>query len=393
MSLINPSFWFPWHPIPPSPSNAICSVNLLQAGSLTLPEDLVLLPNPNQTNGSMSESQNKVDKKLHVPDYVFLLEHLPTKQYYIFDLGMRRDLENLPPYLVKNVLPQFDCEPVSPADILHEHGTEEQQPENVKAVIFSHQHFDHVGDGAKAGFTNAELWVGPTCCTYARPGYPVDPDGVTLTETLPTDGSRKIVEAFISDDLLERAGDNRVGKVAEAKKKGLYEAVSFRDPGEEGWIGLGAFDRGFDVFGDGAAYLIDASGHSAGHQMMLVRVKSRKGTEDEFVVLAGDCYHHPMLLKEPERTARPPYSKESMHADPEQAVDSIARVKQFAENQNVWVIGKSLFTEKLVLELTNEGAHDFSVGNTIAPGKKNITGLVSLNDWKEKGWKGTQGQP
>ena len=62
------------------------------------------------------------------------------------------------------------------------------------------------------------------------------------SETLPTDGSRKIVEAFISDDLLERTGDKRVGKVAEAKKKGLYKAVSLRDPGEEGWIGLGAFD-------------------------------------------------------------------------------------------------------------------------------------------------------
>ena len=178
---------------------------LLQAGSPTLPEDLV--PSPNQPNDSMSESQDKVDKKLHVPDYVFLLEHLPTKQYYIFNLGMRRGLENPPPYLVKNVLPQFDCEPVSPADTLHEHGTEEQRPENVKAVIFSHQHFGHVG---------------------------------------------------------------------------------------------------------------------AGHQMMLVRAKSRKGTEDEFVVLAGDCYHHPILLEEPERTARPPYSKESMHADLEQVIDSIA---------------------------------------------------------------------
>jgi glyoxylase-like metal-dependent hydrolase (beta-lactamase superfamily II) len=305
-----------------------------------LPEELVLLPGPDEENSSTHPDQNAGGtKKFYVPDYCFLIEHPTSNKHYIFDLGMRKDLENLPPYLVRNVLPQFACEPISPADILKEHGTSEQQPEKVEAVIFSHMHFDHVGDGAKAGFGKAGLWVGPTCCTYARPGYPVDENGVTLTETLPTDGSRRIVEAFISDDLLKKAGDKRVGKVEEAKKKGLYEAVDLSHPGDDGWIGLGSFDRGFDVFGDGSAYLIDAPGHSAGHQMMLIRVKIGI-SENDFVLLAGDCYHHPALLKEPKRTARPPYSKESMHADPEQAVDTMMRTKVFSEHKNIWVTGK-----------------------------------------------------
>lgn len=301
---------------------------------------MVLLPGPDEDNGSTHPDKSKGDKKkFYVPDYCFLIEHAPSKKHYVFDLGMRKDLENLPPYLVKNVLPQFDCEPLSPADILNEYGSPEQQPENIKAVIFSHMHFDHVGDGAKAGFEKAELWVGPTGCTYARPGYPVDENGVTLTEMLPTDGSRKIVEAFVSDDLLKKAGDKRVGKVEEAKKKGLYEAVDLSHPGDEGWIGLGSFDRGFDVFGDGSAYLVDAPGHSAGHQMMLIRVKTGESGEDDFVLLAGDCYHHPALLKEPRRTARPPYSADSMHADPEQAVNTMIRTKVFSEKKNIWVTG------------------------------------------------------
>ncbi|KAF2800782.1 hypothetical protein K505DRAFT_412690 [Melanomma pulvis-pyrius CBS 109.77] len=366
-----------WHSIPSSPSNATCKVYLLQAGGLTLPEDLVLLPSPGEASDSTHQNKDKdKKKKFYVPDYVFLVEHIPTKQYYMFDLGMRKDLENLPPFLVKYVLPQFGCEPLPPADILKEYGTPEQQPENIKAVIFSHMHFDHVGDGAKAGFSNAELWVGPTCCTYARPGYPVDPKGVTLTETLPTDGSRKIVEAFVADTLLEKSKDKRAGMVARAKARGLYEAVLLRDPGDNGWIGLGSFDRAFDVFGDGAAYLIDAPGHSAGHQMMLIRVKIRETGVDDFVLLAGDCYHHPALLKEPKRTARPPYSKESMHADPEQAINTMIRTKAIAEKENVWVIG----------------AHDFSIGEAIASNVKEIKGLVPLNEWSEKGWKGTQGQ-
>lgn len=42
--------------------------------------------------------------------------------------------------------------------------------------------------------------------------------------------------------------------------------------------------------------------------------------------------------------------------------------------------------------LTLLGAHDFSVGEAIASNVKEINGLVPLNEWSEKGWKGTQGQ-
>jgi len=225
-----------------------------------------------------------------------------------------------------------------------------------------------VGDGGKEGFVKAELWVGPTCCTYARPGYPVEENAPTLSETLPTDGTRTIVEAFVSDEILKKAGDKRAGEVAKAKEKGLYTAVELRDPGDEGWIGLGTFDRAFDVWGDGSAYLVDAPGHSPGHQMMLIRVKTNETGEDDFVLLAGDCYHHPALLKDPKRTARPPYSKGGMHADPEVAIDTMARTRVLSEKANVWILG----------------AHDFSVGEALAPGQKEIEGLILVNDWREK---------
>lgn len=354
----------PWHPIPSG--KATCKVYLVQAGGLAIPEDMALLPGPDKPNEFLNGKNDKL-KKYYAPDYVFLIEHTATGDKYLFDLGIRKDLENLPPTIVNNVLPQFDCEPKSPAEILKEHGTAEQQPEKVKAVIFSHMHFDHVGDGAKAGFADAELWVGPTCCTYARPGYPVEEKAPTLSETLPTDGSRKIVEAFVPDDLLEKAQDKRAGKVMEGLQKGLYNAVALK---KAAWMGLGSFDRGFDVFGDGSAYLIDAPGHSAGHQMLLIRATSGS-PDDTFVLLAGDCFHHPELLKEPRRTARPPYSKGGMHSDPEPAIDTIYRTKALAEKDNIWVVA----------------AHDFSVGQSIQPGVKEIQGLVQINDWREKRWK------
>ncbi|PVH97705.1 hypothetical protein DM02DRAFT_597228 [Periconia macrospinosa] len=362
MSQISPTKnHYHWHPIPPSQNNTTCTLHLLQAGSIKIPKHLVLLP-PSPSSSSKEEEEE--DTHFLAPDYCFLLHHPPTNTSYIFDLGIRKDLSNLPPYLIHNTLPNFPCYPKSPADILRQHGSPAQQPENVKAVIFSHMHFDHVGDGAKTGFTNAEIWVGPTCCTYARPGYPVEKDAPTLSETLPVDGSRRIVEVFISDEEFERTGDARAGKVRKAKVEGLYEGVDLR-------VGVGAFERGFDYFGDGSAFLIDAPGHAAGHLEMLVRVKvNGDGEEDDFALLAGDCYHHPELMKDPQRTARPPFSKGSMHTDPEVAIDTMARTKAFYEKENVLVAG----------------AHDFSVGEAIVSGKEEIEGLVCLNEWRSKGW-------
>jgi glyoxylase-like metal-dependent hydrolase (beta-lactamase superfamily II) len=339
----------------------------MQAGGLYIPTDMVLLPGPDKPNDSVGDEQPATPKTFYAPDYVFLIEHTSTGNHYIFDLGMRKDLENLPPLIKESVLPRFKCEPKSPADILRAHGTPEQQPEKIKAVIFSHEHFDHVGAGAVHGFDDAEMWIGPTCCTYARPGYPVDEKAPTLSETLPTDGSRKIIEAFVSDELLEKAGDARVGRVQEGMRKGQYAGTSLKKPD---WIGLGAFDRAFDVFNDGSAYIVDAPGHSAGHQMMLIRTTAGSG-KDAFVLLAGDCYHHPDLLQDPRRTARPPYAKESMHAEPEAAVDTIYRTKALAEKDYIWVLG----------------AHDTTVGEGIAKGEKEIEGLVEVNGWEGKGWK------
>ncbi|KAF2658054.1 hypothetical protein K491DRAFT_653479 [Lophiostoma macrostomum CBS 122681] len=349
----------PFHPLPPSPTNATCTVHLLQAGGLTIPKHLVLLPGPNVPQ---PPDQDK-NESYHVPDYVFLIHHHPSNTHHIFDLGMRPDLQNLPPYLVKNVLPQFHCTPRAPAALLRKYGTKEQQPENVRTVIFSHMHFDHVGDGAKSGFERAQMWIGPSCCTYARPGYPVEKDAPTLGETLPDDGSRVVVEWTVSEERLGKEGDKRKGLVEKGRREGKYDGG---DGKGEGWIKLGSFDHAVDIWGDGSAYLIDAPGHSAGHLMLLVRVQS-----DDFVLLAGDCYHHPSLLRDPRLTARPPYAKASMHADPDVAIDTMTRTKAFAEQDNVWVLG----------------AHDFSVGEAIAPGVEEIEGRVLLNEWREKGWK------
>src|ERR1700712_2705932 len=123
----------PWYGVPNSKTGSTCRVYMMQAGGLSLPNDLVLLPGPNKPNSSLDQNSKEARDMFYVPDLVFFIEHPATGDKYVFDLGMRKDLENSTPAVVKNVLPNFKNFPESPVTVLKEHGTAEQQPSAVKA--------------------------------------------------------------------------------------------------------------------------------------------------------------------------------------------------------------------------------------------------------------------
>jgi glyoxylase-like metal-dependent hydrolase (beta-lactamase superfamily II) len=348
----------PWYDIPASNTGSICRVYVMQAGGLDILIDDALLPGPNIPASNIDfDSKEREKKVFFAPDYVFLIEHLATGDKYFFDLGMRKDLENSPPSVIKGMLSKYNTFPESPVDILKKHGTPEQQPSTVKAVIFSHLHFDHIGDAGKAGFTKADLWLGPSTCTVARPGYPVDNESPVFSTDLAKHSNRKIVEFRLPSSLLD---DKRKTAFENALLRGYYDGIDLYGP-PGGWFGLGAFERCFDLFDDGSAYLIDAPGHMAGHQMLLVRVNiGSGGMADDFVLLAGDCFHHAAMLADPLLTARPPFYKSSMHGDPETAIDTMYRTKRCAEEENIWVVG----------------AHDFSVGEALCQNTNPLKWLV-----------------
>ena len=231
------------------------------------------------------------------------------------------------------------------------------------------------------GLENAELWLGPITTSWARPGYPVDAESTLFEADLPRDGSRVIRELRVPERVLEEAGDGRVGIVQRAVEGGRYEGVELWEP-EGGWTRVGSFPRAADVFGDGSLWVVDAPGHCVGHVMGLVRVKigGEGEGEDDWVLLAGDCFHHVDLLREPEKMARKPYAEEGMHADPVVAMESIWRTRRMAVERNVWVVQ----------------AHDPSVARALGVEDHEkdggVKGLVRLDDWREKGWKGKQGK-
>lgn len=379
-----------WIEFQSSPSNSYCNVWLMQAGSVLMPQEFLLLPETVSESGSTSEPlEHTVPKKYAAPDFVFLIEHIPTGKFYLYDLGMRKDLHNLSPFTRKYDLPFFGYSPVLPSEILSQHGPPGFHPSKVHSIMLSHLDFDHIGDCGKDAFPNAEIWMGPSACLKARPGYPEDPDSAGLSSDFPHDASRKIVEFTIPDDILQEKGDARVGPVKDWISKGYYTAIERRVP-SNGWHPLGTFPLACDLFNDGSVYLIDSPGHGAGHQSLLIRLQKELSEKpssapgstnselplDDFVLLAGDTFHHPELLRNPLRMARAPYSSNCVHTDANLAIDTIYRTREFARRENCWVIA----------------AHDADVQASLAAGQKCVEGLVFLNDWKHKGWKGEQGK-
>lgn len=106
--------------------------------------------------------------------------------------------------------------------------------------------------------------------------------------------------------------------------------------------------------------------------MLLVRVKTNStDAREDFVLLAGDCYHHLAMLGDLLLCARPPFNKLSMYSDPETAIDMTFRTKRCAEEEYVWVVG----------------AHDFREMDCVSPKTHTVKDLVPLMDWRERGWK------
>jgi len=145
------------------------------------------------------------------------------------------------------------------------------------------------------------------------------------------------------------------------------------------------FRHSYDVFSDGSFLVVPTPGHTPGHVAGVVRTRSSSNHDDEeYVVLAGDCAHHPLCLSvkpqqegyrfscwrepgEPENET----GKHSMHEDYEEAERSLERLKALEKRQEFMVVL----------------AHDFERWNLWAKEKDEKTGTVKVDGWRKKGMK------
>lgn len=137
---------------------------------------------------------------------------------------------------------------------------------DIEAVIWSHNHFDHVGDPSTFP-PSTDLIVGPGSKKQYWRGYPTDPERGLLDSDAQ---GRKFREIGIpkGDDCL---------------KIGRFDAMDF-------------------FFGDGSFYLLDAPGHTVGHTCGFARVTS---SPDSFVLMGAEACHHAGLFRPTEYVPLP----------------------------------------------------------------------------------------
>jgi glyoxylase-like metal-dependent hydrolase (beta-lactamase superfamily II) len=144
-----------------------------------------------------SDQDLPANSSVVIDSYAFLIEHPRSGRRVLFDLGLRKDFENLSPGALKafgnpdGTLPlTVDKDvptqlieggvPLESIDtIIWRYGPCTMSSFECSLLPISHSHFDHIGAIDKIPSTT-QVVVGPGTLANSLPGYPVDPDSIHL---------------------------------------------------------------------------------------------------------------------------------------------------------------------------------------------------------------------
>jgi len=269
---------------PPNIDQAYCDVSALLAGTLVIP-------------CWWTVADAGPDETLDAPALGFLATHSRTKERLVFDLGIRKDTQNLPQPVVDRAVKMFQCHvPEDAVDALAKGGL---KPGDIAYVCLSHCHWDHTGNPAL--FPKSKVLVGAESRELFNPGYPADPTSTFASDLLP---------------------------------EGRTEFLQVDDK----WVPIGPFPRALDFYGDGSLYIVDAPGHLPGHVNLLARTSADGG----WVYLAGDSAHDWRLVRGTGQIAvlKDAHGKVTScaHLDKEAAEETIRRIAALTKIPRVQVI-------------------------------------------------------
>ncbi|KAJ5774832.1 hypothetical protein N7457_009728 [Penicillium paradoxum] len=277
-------------PLDDKAGSASIALRRLEAGYLDLPMHLFVQGAPK-------------DEIRRVPSMAWLISHGPSKTNLVFDLGIKKDVQNYPPAVYERMKRLVHADvPQDVFESLEKGGLDVQS--DINTVIFSHMHYDHTGDPSKFG-PGVKFVVGPGAGRFIRgpQSYPEDPNSPYDSRGFPLDGVLELPDGNDSD----------------------Y------------WSPLGPFPAAHDWFGDGSVYLIHAPGHLSRHPNLLVHDE-----ENGWVYLAGDTAHDCALLSGTKNAAMYPDEQTGLlkcaHEDKELAEKHMRLVKELETVISVEVI-------------------------------------------------------
>ncbi|KAJ9653789.1 hypothetical protein H2198_007078 [Neophaeococcomyces mojaviensis] len=234
---------------------ATATVHALSTGSLTLPERFFITP-------------ADAEARRTVPSLSFLVQHHAANgktTRIVFDLGIRHPTTAYPEILQKHLSTRapFSSEPDAVASLAKGGLT----VDDIDYVIFSHVHYDHVG--------NPQVFINP------RTKFIVGPGALDLLsgKTNLNIGSH----SFFESDLLPLDRTIELPDISShPRKPPQAEGLSSLN-----WIStLSPFPHTIDLFSDGAIHIISAPGHLPGHINLAIRILPTK-----YIILAGDACH------------------------------------------------------------------------------------------------------
>ncbi|KIJ65713.1 hypothetical protein HYDPIDRAFT_110861 [Hydnomerulius pinastri MD-312] len=298
----------------PQTDQAFMNVSALEAGNINIPLDFLV-------------AGYGPDDLVDAPSLAFVLTHAKTGARIMFDLGIRRDIEALPPEVQAFVFREEDGQGRSGISVRTEHTVHKSlikaglPPDQIEAVIVSHLHWDHIGDHSP--FTKATFVVGEDCRDILTSGYPINPKSQFLADSVPLERTRFLSRSdFITS--------------------------------------IGPFPHALDYFGDGSMYVIDSPGHLGGH----VNVLARTSSDGAWILLGGDSAHDFRLITG---------EREVAYSVNDTGVVRCAHINREVAEETIRRIGKLLKLPRVQVLI----AHDYNWYNTNKGGAAFFPGAIT----------------
>ncbi|KAK5655102.1 hypothetical protein OQA88_6001 [Cercophora sp. LCS_1] len=290
------------------------TVHALCGGHFTLPEDQFVSP-------------SEPGARKTVPSLCFLIQHCnPETQKItriVFDLGVRRDVGRYSEPIRRHVETR---RPLSTdPDVVKSLEAGRLTPDDIDYVIYSHVHWDHIGD--PHDFPRSIFIVGHG----------------SLAVLAGTSETLRGGHSFFEKDLLDPSRTIELppvdaGRDAHTESRDSVKSISAYPTGN--WIALGDPEmRGLDFFGDASLSIVDAPGHLPGHINILARVADGP-TGSKFVYLAGDACHDRRIINGEKTIGEWQDAAGNtccIHSNRQKAEETIERIRK-AEKNGVEVI-------------------------------------------------------